>query len=101
MKSTQHILDNFEKAVGEITGRFLAKYFKGVDTDHYWIGDNPTHVLSVNDYFFTLERIYEAIKINAKVKDFFDYYDLELEDKPVGISFENYCKYPELRKERQ
>jgi hypothetical protein len=95
MQSTQHILDNLDKAIDDLAERFVAKYF-GTD-DYFWISGDHTGVLSVNDYFFDLNRVYEAIKFNCPKKKFFDYYDLELDrhekNEPMNTNFENYIKY--------
>jgi hypothetical protein len=96
--SREHLLENYRFACEALLDRFRAVYFKGVDTDIDWIGFD-FQVVMVNDYFFSISMIYEALLINASKKDLFDYYDLMTEptDKPVGISFINYCKYPEER----
>ena len=103
-KITSHILDNFEAAVDNLTELCIIKYFRGVDTDHYWISSDRTGVLVVNDYYFSLEIVVDAIKINATPRMLFDYYDLSLDksmkDEPIGINFKNFCLYTELRSKR-
>ena len=90
------VLENWEKATQEITEYFVEKYYKGYKPDWYWIGDTIGYIIDINDCFFSLERIVEAIRHNASEKKLFDFYDLELDfatkNKPMEINFENYLK---------
>lgn len=97
MKNKQ--LENWEKATQELTSLFLKKYFDN-PTDYYFVADDIGGVLYVNDYFFNLDRIVEAIKYKATEKQLFDFYDLEIETltkgKEMDINFRNYIKYYKL-----
>lgn len=98
MKSQNKILENWEKATNELLQQFLDKYFneKDYEPDWYWISDLIGETLAVNDYFFNLDRIVEAIRYNASKKKLFDFYDLELDyamkNKPMEINFYHYLK---------
>jgi len=91
-------LESWEKATNDITALFIRKYFCSIrDAEHYWIADQIGGVLYVNDYFFNLDRIIEAIKYDASSEDLFAYYDLELEKRHgltngPGVNFKNYLK---------
>lgn len=100
-------LTKFNKAVDDMTKLFVKKYFN-IDADYYWIGETTkkpndgdrSGVLCVNDYFFNLTRIVEAIKYNVSSKKLFDYYEQELDflmkEKPMKINFVNYIKFGNL-----
>lgn len=93
------ILENWEKATQELTDYFLKKYFfskEGYEPNWYWIADLVGETLSVNDYFFNLDRIVEAIRYNSTYEQLIGFYDLELEffskGKPMETNFCNYLK---------
>ena len=101
-------LKNWDKATDELAKVFIEKYFGKnyiYDDDYYWIGsqDKDREVLAVNDYFFNLDRIVNAIRYNATEKQLFDYYDKEVEfalkNKEMKINFRNYIKNNKLIKE--
>lgn len=89
-------LKNWEKETNKLKDIFVKKYFGDSANDVYWIGDEIGFILCVNDYFFDLQRIGEAIKYNASVKRFFEYHNKELElaikNKKMDIAFRNYLK---------
>ena len=103
MKTSKKDLINFEKEIYNLQNIFIKKYFKEMydgewyKDDIYWIADDIGGTLAVADYFFSLQRIVDAIKYNAPIKKFFNYYDEELElameDKPMTMNFKNYIKY--------
>ena len=88
-------LKNWEKATEELKDKFVKKYF-GEASDVFWIADIIGGTLLVNDYFFNIDRLVEAFRINCPVELFFEYYDYELEiitkNKKVDINFINYIK---------
>ena len=94
MKKSKTLLD-WEKATENLKDEFLKKYFDCLPDDVWWIGET-FDVLAVNDYFFNLDRIYEALKYNASSKNLFEFYDIELEfakkEKPMETNFRNYLK---------
>lgn len=94
MKNKQ--LANWEKAVIALTELFVGEYFDK-EADWYFVGDDIGGVLVVNDYFFNLDRIVEAIKYKATEKQLFDFYDLELQNlaikKQMEMNFRNYINY--------
>ena len=90
------LLGNWEKVTWELGNYFVERYFGDDITDMFWISDIIGDILVVNDYFFSLDFIREAIKYNATSRQLFDFYDLKLEfdtqDKPMEINFRNFIK---------
>lgn len=89
-------LNKWENETDEVTHLFIIKYF-GRDADFYWVADIVGGVLYVNDYFFNLDRILEALKYNASAAKLFAYYEYELEHysvdrDPMPINFKNFLK---------
>ena len=94
------LLGNWEKVTWELGNYFVERYFGDDASDVYWIGNDIGDVLAINDYFFSLDFIREAIKYNATTKQLFDFYDLKLEfdtkNKPMEINFRNFIKKDEI-----
>jgi len=90
------ILSDWEKVTWKLGNYFVERYFGKDTTDVFWISDIIGDVLVVNDYFFSLDFITDAIRYNATEKQLFDFYDLKLEfdtqDKPMEINFRNFIK---------
>jgi hypothetical protein len=87
----------WQKATNEIAKEFCAKYF---ETDDWsWVGcpEEIGGVLEVNGYYFTLDRIVEAIEINCSYKLFVQFYDYEMDchyDKKLPkYNFKTWVKY--------
>ena len=98
-------LKQFDIATDKLAKVFIDKYFDKnyiYDDDYYWVGtqDEDRETLAVNDYFFNLERIVDAIRYGATKKQLFDFYDTELErfSKNIEgeINFKHYLKYGEF-----
>jgi hypothetical protein len=85
----------WEKAINKLTSVFIKKYFDK-DADWYWVADESGGTLCINDYFFNMDRIVEAIRYNASSKKLFEFYDLELEkakkEEDMKINFKNFLK---------
>lgn len=92
----KNVLKQWEKSTQELTDYFVKKYFDNVASDVYWISDEIGGCLAINDYFFSLDRIVEAIKYRATKKELFDFCDLELkhlsDGKQININFRNYLR---------
>lgn len=91
-------LENYYKAVEELTKEFCKKYFKGVYEYNVndWAGGEIGGVISINDYYFDFKDIEIALKYSAKEKELFDYYDESYEKYIAGkycVSFEVFLKY--------
>ena len=85
----------WEEATDALANTFIRKYFDD-DASCFWVGDEIGGMLAVNDYFFSLDRILEALRYAASDEQLFGYCELELEaameEKEVGISFRNYLR---------
>lgn len=96
IKENKKWLKQWEMATHNLTNEFIDKYFKGSANDVFWVGDDIGGVFSINDYFFDLDRMREAIKYNASSKRLFEYQDKELDlamkDKKMDINFKTYLK---------
>jgi len=95
-KENKKWLKQWELATHNLTNVFTDKYFKDCVSDIYWVGDEVGGVLCVNDYFFDIGRICEAIRYNTSIKRLFEYYEKEIElaikDKNIPVSFKVYSK---------
>lgn len=103
MKMKNKDIEVWERKTDYLATLFVYKYF-GEDADYYWIGDDIGGVIEVNDYYFDLDRMREALKYGATKKKLFAYYDLELEmgmkkkfkeksiTEMIGVNFRNYLK---------
>ena len=95
-KEDKKWLKQWEIATHNLTNVFTNRYFKNSVSDIYWVGDEVGGVLCVNDYFFDIGRICEAIRYNTSVKRLFEYYDKEIEfamrDKYMPVNFKVYSK---------
>lgn len=91
-------LENYYKAVEELTKHFCNKYFKDVyeyDVND-WVGCDIGGIICINDYWFNLNDIVIAIKYKATKKELFGFYEYNLKKhmaKKDCVSFENYLKY--------
>jgi len=85
----------WERATNNLVAMFIELYFDE-DTDFYWIADEIGGVLNVNDYFFNLDTITDALRYDATSDALFRYYDLDLDasmkGEKVGVNFKNYIK---------
>ena len=89
------ILKNWESETNILADIFVERYFES-PSDVYWVGEEVGGCLLVNDYFFNLDRILDALKYKASEKQLFDYYDKEIEfslkNKKMKYNFKNYIK---------
>ena len=95
------VIDNWEEATQKLAIHFVHTYFEEPEylVDWWWVADNIGDVLFVNDYWFQLERIVEAIISDATFEQLTDYYEYEYEHSqsdncgiPPPINFKNYLK---------
>lgn len=103
MKTQKELISEWEYNTDALAEEFARKYF-GRDNENWWVGGEVGSVLCVNDHFFNLDRIVEALKYRATITQLFMYYELELEagmKKPykeksiteiLGCNFKNYLK---------
>lgn len=70
-------LRNYQKACNQLAAHFIGDYFDDCTltyNDFDWVGDDIGGVLHVNDFYFSMSDIYEAMKLKPEKDKFFDYY---------------------------
>lgn len=99
----KHILKGYTDAVESLAQLFLDKYFPEQDykEDCFWVGDRIGDVFHVNSYYFNVDRMREAIELDATYDQLIDYYDAEI-DYASGegdkiASFKNYIEHGILK----
>lgn len=95
-------IKNLITSTEDLARIFIAKYFpEQVDgEDTYWIADVIVGgAFFVSDFFFGIDRMVEALELDASFEQLCDYYEAQLEwglaeeDKPFPVNFKNYVKY--------
>ena len=100
-KTTDKVITKWREATEGIAKTFVKKYYPeqryGIDT--FWVGDCVGDVFFIADMFFDLERMLEALELDATFDQLCDYHDAEIErcekdsEKPTLVNFKNYVKY--------
>ena len=89
------IINDYFNACEEIKKAFLKKYYKGIEDDCHWVADRIGEILFINDHFYDMEFMVDALSLNVPVKKMFEYKDYEikeLENKKIPINFINWLK---------
>jgi len=98
-KEEEKIVKQWEEVSDLVAGCFILRYFSDSldNINKYWFNGDKGTTIVINNYAFDLERMIEALKLEATSKQLFDFYDIELlfsqKDKSVGITFEDYVKH--------
>ena len=76
----QQEVNEYETACVRLALKFVEKYYCDEDLsiddmEFWWPGDIIGGVLAVNDHFWDMESIVEAIRINAPEEKLFNWYD--------------------------
>ena len=108
LKQQEHYLLEYDIAVDALAECFIKKYFGKEftfeDDDCCWIGsqDSDRETLCINDYYFNIDRIVDALRYSASSKKLFEYYDMEVnsafKEENIEINFRNFLKTNEKRK---
>lgn len=96
------VIEKLKDATEDLAKAFIIKYFPeqvyGEDT--YWVGDDVGTVFFVSDFFFGVDRMVEALELDATFEQINDYYNAVLDwgldenqEKPFPVNFNNYVKY--------
>ena len=73
----------------------------GIYLSGYWTSEEIGGTLEIGDYFFSFDRMKEALELEATEDQLFEYYDLELDrDGKAGYSFRNFVRYGKEQMER-
>ena len=91
-------MKEYEKACRILVKEFADKYFDK-DRELWYIGDDPTGVVYINDNFFEISECYEFLKNKYPTKKVFDYvgYTMECYEegiKPMTIKAYKHLKQP-------
>jgi len=93
-------LQTWQKATNDLAQQFANKYFDG--GEWHWVADQIGGIYCIADYFFNLDRIVEALELNATTDQLLEFYDYELEchelKKDKEINFKNFVKYGFIKK---
>lgn len=84
MKKKNIQLKMYEQACHNLMLKFLTDYYCDKDIDledlePHWIADEPGGVLSVQDEFHGMDNIVDAMRYKPTRKQFFDFYEYELD----------------------
>ena len=100
-KVTYKVIKQWRDATEDIAKTFVKKYYPeqryGIDT--FWVGDCVGDVFFTADMFFDMERMLEALELDATFDQLCDYHDAEIEhaekdaEKPTLVNFKNYVKH--------
>lgn len=115
-------LEKWEKATNDLAIEFVSKYFcdekhDSIKVNRYretellkngeclnyfsWVGGEVGGCLFVSDDYFNLDRIVEALRLNAGYDDLVFFSDYELlccqENVDRECNFSNFVKYPEWK----
>lgn len=95
MKSRKRLQNDlitaYEDACSELAREFTNKYF-GKNVEARWVGNQPGEILEVNDHYFSVPHIYEALKFGITRAQLFAWYDDNLTEKNerLKISLRNW-----------
>ena len=75
------LLEEWELATDKLADRLVEKYFYE-EADYYWVAEDRSGLIQVNDYFFNLEDITTILKNDVSWEELTEYYEAILIDKP-------------------
>lgn len=93
-------LKNYRKACEDIGKVFAKKYF-GKDCENWFVADDVTGVMYVNDFFFNIDDMYEYLKCRYSCKKIIERYYQEMayiEEKNSRDGFPNIKNWIKLNK---
>jgi hypothetical protein len=73
-------LTKYERACNALLDDFINIYFVDddflkEDIEYNWIADEVGTIALINDYFISMDTIYQALDLKMEKDDFFDWYD--------------------------
>ena len=96
---TNKALQDWYDATNKLARTFQAKYFPlACNPTSYWIGGHVGDIFAINDMFFSLQRMIQALELNATYQQLFDYDEAEQDaamngDEGLQMSFAAYVKH--------
>lgn len=93
----KRILTNYHKACEAIKDEFIEVYYiecatKSIQVENYWIADEVGGVCFINDYFWDLATMVEALKCGPTPDQLFKWYEDRQEKRQLNITLKNYLK---------
>lgn len=82
----------YESACWDVALAFMAKYYKGVECDYWWVANEVGECLHVNDSYWNMDVMHTALKINAPVGKLFDWYEHSTDPNADKINLIHFCK---------
>lgn len=71
---------NWREATERVTDAFIEKYFPEQGRDYtFWAADEIGGVFFISDMFFNVDRMIEALELNATFEQLSEYNDAEIE----------------------
>jgi hypothetical protein len=101
MKNYKQDLNFYYDACNKVAGMFAKQYFCDkemtlIDLDEFWVADSPGTVICINDYFWNMEDMVEALRVGVNRKTIFEYYDWMVDEN--GIENKSLHYYLNLKK---
>lgn len=101
MNNYKQDLTFYYQSCNEVADMFTQQYFCDkhtdiTDTDRWWVGGNSGTVFCINDYFWNMEDMVEALKVGVNRKTIFEYYDWMVDDN--GVENKSLHYYLNLKK---
>lgn len=93
---TNKIILAYQKATNDLAIAFIKKYYGNEYVkDMFWVADEIGTILCINDDFWGVERMKQALEFNASEEQLFEFYHYEIElpeGENIIINFKNYLK---------
>lgn len=90
-------MKEYEIVCRKLAKEFADKYF-GKQRELWYIGDDPTGVIYINDNFFEISECYQFLKYKFSQKKMFAYMDYKQECYEKDITPMNIYSFKKLRK---
>lgn len=87
----------YEFGCNELTSAFIHTYFydketKLKDVEYYWIGGEIGGCLSVNDYFYNMNTMADALRYKVPADKLFEWCDIMAEGKEGAPNLRDFLK---------
>ncbi len=101
MNKYKQNLNFYYQACNKVAEMFADQYFTDKETslkdlDYWWITDIIGGTLYINDYFFSMDNMIEALKVGVNKKILFEFYNWVCEEN--GIENKSLHYYLNLQK---
>lgn len=86
MNNYKQDLTFYYQSCNEVADMFAKQYFcdKGMtDLEEWWVAGDIGTVICINDYYWNMEDMVEALNVGVNKKTIFEYYDWMVDDDGV------------------